>query len=362
MTTEYRYLFTDVLTNSVLAELPLTGVSFGKTLNAAGSFSGSLLLSDLREDVYAIADNTTPGRTALYVDRSGTIVWGGIVWGRQYQSEGQRIDFQAREFESYFEKRRILTTYSASSVDQLQVAKALVDQVQAVASGNIGITVPSLTSGVLVSKTYNSWDQKPLAESLYELSRADNGFDWNIDVLYDSSFNIVKNLDLAYPRRGTVYAAGLTTVPVLEFPGNVVSYTYPEEGGSIANTMLGVGSGSGEGKYLSTATSATQITAGWPVLQQSVSLTDYSDQTLLANMTLAHLNAAVNPIVVMQVVTEAYNDPVLGSFRQGDDVRVRIRDPRFPDGIDIVRRIANFTVQPGESGPERITFNLVIVT
>jgi hypothetical protein len=362
VTTEYRYLFADVLTNSVLAELPLTGVSFGKTLNAAGSFSGSLLLSDLREDVYAIADNTTPGRTALYVDRSGTIVWGGIVWGRQYQSEGQRIDFQAREFESYFEKRRILTTYSASSVDQLQVAKALVDQVQAVASGNIGITVPSLTSGVLVSKTYNSWDQKPLVESLYELSRADNGFDWNIDVSYDSSFNIVKNLDLAYPRRGTVYAAGLTTVPVLEFPGNVVSYTYPEEGGSIANTMLGVGSGSGEGKYLSTATSATQITAGWPVLQQSVSLTDYSDQTLLANMTLAHLNAAVNPIVVMQVVTEAYNDPVLGSFRQGDDVRVRIRDPRFPDGIDIVRRIANFTVQPGESGPERITFNLVIVT
>ncbi len=361
MTTEYRYLFADVLTNAVLAELPLTNVSFGKTLNTAGSFGGSLLLSDLREDVYAIADNTAPGRTALYVDRSGTIVWGGIVWGRTYQSEGQRIDFQAREFESYFEKRRILSSYTASSVDQLQVAKALVDQVQAVASGNIGINVPSLTSGVLISKTYNSWDQKPLAESLYELSRADNGFDWNIDVTYDSSFNIVKNLDLAYPRRGTVYSAGSILNPVLEFPGNIVSYAYPEEGGSIANTMLGVGSGTGEGKYLSTQTSAAQITGGWPVLEQSVSLTDYTDQTLLANMTLANLNAAVNPIVVMQVVTEAYNDPVLGSFRQGDDVRVRITDPRFPDGLDIVRRISNFTVQPGEAGPERITFNLVIV-
>lgn len=361
MTTEYRYLFADVLTNSVLAELPLTGVSFGKTLNSAGSFGGSLLLSDLREDVYEIANNTTPGRTALYVDRSGTIVWGGIVWGRTYQSEGQRIDFQAREFESYFEKRRILTSYSASSVDQLQVAKALVDQVQAVASGNIGITVPSLTSGVLISKTYNFWDQKPLAESLYELSRADNGFDWNIDVSYGSSYNITKTLDLAYPRRGTVYSAGSILNPVLEFPGNIVAYTYPEEGGSIANTMLGVGSGTGEGKYLSTQTSAEQITGGWPVLEQSVSLTDYTDQTLLANMTLAHLNAAINPIVVMQVITEAYNDPVLGSFRQGDDVRVRITDPRFPDGLDIVRRISNFTVQPGESGPERITFNLVIV-
>jgi hypothetical protein len=361
VTTEYRYLFADVLTDAVVAELPLTGVSFGKTLNAAGTFTGSLLLSDLRESVYAIADSTTPGRTSLYVDRSGTIVWGGIIWGRTYQSEGQRIDFQAREFESYFEKRRILSSYSVSSVDQLQVAKALVDQIQAVPSGDIGITVPSLTSGVLISKTYNSWDQKPLAESLYELSRADNGFDWNIDVEYDASYGIIKTLDLAYPRRGTAYVAGSILNPVLEFPGNVVSYTYPEEGGSVANTMLGVGSGTGEGKYLSTQTSAAQITGGWPVLEQSVSLTDYSDQTLLANMTLAHLNAAINPIVVMQVVTEAYNDPVLGSFKQGDDVRVRITDPRFPDGLDIVRRISNFTVQPGESGPERITFNLVVV-
>lgn len=360
MTTEYRYLFADLLTNQVLAELPLTGVSFGKELNTSGSLTGSLLLSDLREDVYAISDSTTPGRTALYVDRSGTIVWGGIVWGRSYQSGEQRIQFQAREFESYFEKRRILTTYSASAVDQLQVAKALVDQVQAVASGNIGVIVPSLTSGVTISKTYNSWDQKPLAEALYELSRADNGFDWNIDVSYDSSFNIVKNLDLAYPRRGFLYADGLATTPVLEFPGNVVSYTYPEEGGSIANTMLGVGSGTGEGKYFSTQTDAAQITGGWPVLEQSVSLTDYTDQTLLNEMTLANLNAVLNPVVVMQVVTEAFNDPVLGSFKTGDEVRVRVTDPRFPATLNLTRRIASFTVQPGESGPERITFNLVI--
>lgn len=360
MTTEYRYLFADLLTDQVLAELPLTGVSFGKELNTSGSFAGSLLLSDLREEVYSIAANTTPGRTALYVDRSGTIVWGGIVWGRSYSGPDQRMQFQAREFESYFEKRRILTTYTASSVDQLTVAKALVDQVQAVASGNIGITVPAVTSGVTISKTYNYWDQKPLAEALYELSRADNGFDWNIDVSYDSSFNIVKTLDLAYPRRGSLYADALTTTPVLEFPGNVVAYTYPEEGGSIANTMLGVGSGSGEGKYLSTQTNAAQITAGWPVLQQSVSLTDYTDQTLLAQMTLANLNAVLNPVVVMQMVTEAFNDPVLGSFKTGDEVRVRVTDPRFPDTLDFTRRIASFTVQPGESGPERITFNLVV--
>jgi len=358
--TDYRYLFADLLTNNVLAELPLTNVTFNKELNSAGTFTGQILLTDTREDVYSIQSNTVPGRTALYVDRSGTIVWGGVVWGRSYSSTNQSIQFQAREFESYFEKRRILSTYAASGVDQLQVAKNLVDQIQAVPSGNINVVVPSLTSGVLVTKTYNSWDQKPLSEALYELSRANNGFDWNIDVSYDSNYSIVKNLDLAYPRRGVAYSSSSTTVPVLEFPGNVVEYSYPEEGGSIATIMIGVGAGNGEGKLFSTQTSTAQLAAGWPVLQQSVSLTDYASQSLLDQMTLAHLNAYINPIVNMQMVTEAYNDPILGSFKTGDDVRVRITDPRFPDTFDTYRRVQSFSVQPGESGPERITWNLVI--
>lgn len=359
--TQYRYLFADLLTNAVIDELPLTGVQFGRELNTAGTFQGHMLLSDVREDVYSVIDQTIPGRTALYVDRDGTIVWGGIVWGRSYSSEDQSISFQAKEFESYFDKRRILTTYDASAgVDQLTVAKALVDQIQAVAYGNIGVVVPTVTSGVTVVKVYNGFEQKPLSEALYELSRANNGFDWNIDCSYDSSFNIVKNLDLAYPRRGRVYSAANPNVPVLEFPGNIVAYSYPEEGGSIANVMLGIGAGSAEGQLKSTQTSSAQLGNGWARLEQAVSLTDYNDQTVLDQMTLAALNASLNPVTVMEVVTEAYNDPILGSFKTGDDVRVRVSDPRFPAGLDTVLRIGRYSVQPGESGPERITFSLVI--
>lgn len=360
MPTEYRYIFADTLTDIVYAELPLTNVTFGQELNQPGNLQGQMLISDTRESVYSINDYTIPGRTSIYVDRSGTIVWGGIIWARQYDSNTQSIAFQAREFESYFEKRRILTTYTASAVDQLQVAKALVDQIQAVPSGSLNITVPNLTSGVNITRTYSDYEQKPLSEALYELSRANNGFDWNIDVSYDSNYNFTKTLDLAYPRRGVSYSATSLTAAVLEFPGNIVAYTYPEEGGSIANTMLGVGAGSGQSGLRSTQNNATQLVNGWPVLQQSISLTDYNSQTLLDTFTLAHLNAAINPIVVMQVVTEAYNDPILGSFKQGDDVRVRITDPRFPTTFDTVRRIQKYDVQPGENGPERITFQLVI--
>ena len=280
MATEYRYLFADLLTNQIYAELPLTGVSFGQELNTAGSFSGSLLLTDVKIDSYNIASYTNPARTAIYVDRNGTIVWAGVLWARDYDSSSQKITFQAREFESYFEKRRIATTYTATAVDQFTVVEDLFNQVQAVSGGNINVVIPTNTSGVLVTKTYNDYEQKPLTEAVYELSRSNTGFDWNIDVSYDSSYNIVKTLELAYPRRGTAMVANSVNNIVLEFPGSIIAYKYPEDGSSIATKMYGVGSGSGPGKVLSAQTSAAQLAHGWPLIEQSVSYTDYSDQTL----------------------------------------------------------------------------------
>jgi hypothetical protein len=217
-----------------------------------------------------------------------------------------------------------------------------------------------LTSGVLVTKDYYDYEQKPLSEALMELSRAENGFDWNIDVSYSSTNAFVKALDLAYPRRGFAFTTDSLNNPVLEFPGNIVQYDYPEDGSQVANRMLGVGDGYGPGLQISNQSNAAQLTAGWPVLERSVSLQDYSEQALLDDITLGYLNASLNPIVVMTVITEAYNDPVLGSFKTGDDVRVRITDPRFPDTLDFARRIVQFDVTPGEDGPERIMFSLAM--
>ena len=362
--TTYRYLFADTLTDQVLAELPLTGVSFSRELNTAGTFQGTMMLSDSREDVYEVASNTVPGRTSVYVDRDGVLLWGGILWGRSYESQSQSIQFQAREFESYFERRRILTTYSASTTEQFTVAEALVNQIQGLGSGSLGISVVRnpTNSGISVTKIYNGFEQKPLSEALYELSRAENGFDWNIDVAYNSSGVITKTLHLDYPRRGRAWSSSSTTIPVLEFPGNVVEYKYPEEGGSIANVMLGVGAGNGETKLLSTQTDATQLANGWPRLEQSVSMTDYQIQALLDQITLGKLDAQKNPIVVIECVTEAWADPVIGSFIQGDDVRLRITDARFPDTLDVTRRVSKYVVQPGEAGPERVTWSLVVTT
>ena len=88
MTTTYRYLFADLLTNEIVAELPITGVSFTQQLNQAGAFSAHLLLSGVNTFGYNVDASTQPTRNAIYVDRNGVLVWGGVIWSRSYNTHG----------------------------------------------------------------------------------------------------------------------------------------------------------------------------------------------------------------------------------------------------------------------------------
>ena len=111
---EYRYFTTDLLTNTVIAEVPFKGVSYERALKAAGSFSGSIPLLPKEESAYNASDMyeaTMPGQTGLYVVRNNEVVWGGIIWSRSYNVNDRKIEVSASEFTSYFQHRRIWKTW-----------------------------------------------------------------------------------------------------------------------------------------------------------------------------------------------------------------------------------------------------------
>ena len=58
MATTYRYLLGDLLTNTIIAELPLTGVAFTQQLNQSGTFTAHLLLSGINPDAFNVDDAT----------------------------------------------------------------------------------------------------------------------------------------------------------------------------------------------------------------------------------------------------------------------------------------------------------------
>jgi hypothetical protein len=111
LTPEYRFMVTDLLTNKILGELPLEGVSYTRAIKGAGALSGSIqspaMLSN--SDIY---ENTMPGRTGLYVLRNNQCVWGGIVWSRSYSANSKKLDIDASEFTSYFHHRKLWRTFS----------------------------------------------------------------------------------------------------------------------------------------------------------------------------------------------------------------------------------------------------------
>jgi hypothetical protein len=105
----YRYFLTDLVSNSVIAEIPFDGVSYERVLRRAGSFSGSIPLIAATEklDLYK---STMPGRTGLYVMRNDQCVWGGIIWSRTYNESSKTISIDASEFTSYLYHRNIWQT------------------------------------------------------------------------------------------------------------------------------------------------------------------------------------------------------------------------------------------------------------
>lgn len=362
----YRYLLADLRTNAILSELPFTDVRFTQLLNNAGTFSARLQISDIREDNYDIQGVTIPGRTALYVDRDGVLIWGGIIWLRTYDSISQTITISAREFISYLERRRISSTTVFQSVDELDIARYLVNQAQAVTGGDIGLIQSNNTSGVLVSRVYYDYELKDLYAAIKDLSNAEDGFDFAVDVAYDSTGTPKKYLNYGYPMRGRTYVSTDPEALVFELPGNLVAYEWPDDGSVTVNTLYGVGPNSNEAKIRAVATGpANQVAAGWPVLEDITSYNDQYDPTLLYQQTLSEVTARQNPVVTIKVTLPAYVSPVLGSYITGDECLLRITDPRWPEpsgggfGYSAVKRIVSISVEPGENGPERVTLVLI---
>src|SRR6266508_3349924 len=91
LVTDYRYLFVDILSNKVVAELPCYGVSLTRQVNKAGNMTATVGMNQAGYSNADVLDSTIPGRTAFYAMRDGHLLWGGPVWTRTYQARGKAL-------------------------------------------------------------------------------------------------------------------------------------------------------------------------------------------------------------------------------------------------------------------------------
>lgn len=376
----YRYLLTNLVTNVVIAELPLTGVQYAQSLNDAGEFNGQLLLSDERIantlGTSSIDYSTMPARTGLYIERNGTIVWGGVIWSRSYTSQSAVMSLAGREFESYYGRRRITnTTVFGPDTDQFTVIKTLIDNANAVLHGDIGITTTDITTcGVTIPDVFAVYDyeRRNLLDTVSDLAKQEPpyGFDFHVDVGYDSNKNLTRKFQLFYPHKGNDYATNQFS-PLLEFPGSIVAYSYPENGSAVVNTLYGFGAGSSDSQYVSSQQSSDSFVNGFPLLEDTASYSQIPDPRVVDNLTRAAVLAKDKPVVVMEATWVPTVDSVSGmevapsitDISMGDQVRIRIKDDRFTTQIDTVLRCVKTLVRVGDDGQaETVTGSFVPIT
>ena len=155
--TSYRYIFANASTNEVLAELPITGVQFDQKLNTYGSMSGHILLTGIDTTKFNLFNATIPTKCALYIDRNGIIVWGGVISYSFYDSATQILEFNAFEWLWWLSRRVIKNTSVFTAQDECFIAHRLVINAQAETYGDVGLLYNTDPTSTITSVKLTSW-------------------------------------------------------------------------------------------------------------------------------------------------------------------------------------------------------------
>lgn len=373
----WTYRLHDLITNAALAELPLANVSLSRALNAVGAFDATLDLADARVAKTKPFAATLPARTALFADRNGVIVWAGIIWQRDYDSDRRTLHLAGAELMSYFATRynRISISFGPVPIARTFVARGMIDTAQDTVAQGAGsdIGVSSLVGDDATSSTISTGNSFDLADNdrfdkvVADLGGVTNGFDWAIESAYDGSGNPTKVFRCYAPHQGRPAAvSGHIWEYGPDTRANIVRYTWNEDGARMANAILGIGSGEGSFATRAEAEDLTAITAGYPRLEEVLALKDITDAAALQGAVDARLEQTKQPVVLPKVTVFADTDPAFGNWAIGDDALIRITDldrfPANPDGTpgyEGFRRIVGWRIQvPDGGGPELVDLTL----
>jgi hypothetical protein len=356
----YRVISLDTLTGARVAEIPLANLKYGASYKSGivtGYVTGDLTLPELvttadRTTANILNDAVDKYRRHLFVERDGVVMEGGdgIVWSNPYDPEKMARSITAGSTETYLSRRFITTPQDFTGVDQLTIARTLINSALAEVNGNPGITVGAETSGVLRDRSYKRYDVKNLGQALEELCSVENGFDLSIDCSWNSSTGApIKRLRLSYPRRGRNFTQ---SKHVFEL-GRNATMNWPAER-EMANRVHGIGDGMGDSMLISTVVDPSSFASNYPLLETTFSAKTVREQATLDIQTRAYLASVSRPLVLPKLIVRADLDPILGSYIVGDACKVRSQpgfDPMFPDGLEVYRRISDIDVTvDGEGG------------
>ncbi|MCI2421515.1 hypothetical protein MOQ72_29180 [Saccharopolyspora sp. K220] len=364
----YTYAIADLRTNTLLEEVPLSGVRFNKPLNSSGRFSGTWKL-DERSTYLDPYDLTMPTRRVIYAFRDARPMWGGLIWSRAYNSAEDTVEIGAGEWWSYFDHRKVLpvlpvnpdlTTVAGLStaydnVDQNEIARRLVVLAQQHAGGDIGIEFDDSVSNFVRDRTYQGYDLTDVGEALRNLTNVEGGPDMVFDVIPAPS-------GIGAPRRilriGTPWLGQQGSSHVWEIGGNAIRYTWPTDGTRMATRAYATGEGVDLGTPIAVAEQPERYDQGFPLLELETNYSGAETEATLAGHAEADQQAARMPVVLPTIEVRGDIPPTAAEVNRGDDGWLVIAPDRFHrNGFEGPVRVIDMDFAPSADA-ERVTLTL----
>lgn len=377
----YTFLACDLISGAVREEVSLTGVTAQRLLDDDGTFSATMPIAQLspvmRRSVLAATEG---GRSTIVVLRDQTPLGEWIIWQRPDRvNDGSPVQLQGKEIASYL-KKVIWRTQNYTADDQLQIAWDMVNSVadpvtpwsangaQIVPAGARGIalampTRASQISGVLRQRTYDQSQFSFVGDLLSELSGVEDGFDFDIDILYNSFGALTRVPGFFYPMRGVDSGVVIDQAAPSVPGGNASAFSQSEDGGQISTVSVAIGSAAelADAQPIA-ASNNSDLAVSFPLLHSIVTYTSVSDVTTLQ----AHANADATAGRSSQVPPSfnllADQEPTIGTLRCGDLVHVKV-DPSvsYPDGVVEGLRVTGLQYAPPSDGPETYTATVALI-
>lgn len=356
MTVPDRVLTQHALTGAWLATaLPVVDLEYGDELNGPGSLTGRLSPRLLSSNPLVV----DPGNTLIFVESSGQLQWGGLVW--DVRAEGNDYAIEAASWSSYLQKRFDFDGEHGSRgpytyADRCQVIRNIWTYAQSIADGDLGVVVDSITSTSTIGTpddVYHSnwWEAPCLGDQVDDLVSGNATPDYACDTSWNADKTaVVKRIKLGWPRLG----ARRTDI---EFSSGVNLIEDPEDalsGDDYAQVVMAAGSGEGRARLRQFSAVRNDRLR----LEHVLDLPDVKGNDILkarAAEERAWRQVTVRGSVDQVIVRDTKAAP-FGSYQVGDDVYTRVHNPWT--SYTGWCRVMGFSRRPDAQGGPQTTVSL----
>lgn len=299
-----------------LGLIPAVSGSFSHILNKPGAFSVTVPLT-YTPGGFTLND-VEPGKTLIVIERHGTPVYAGILWGISANMASNTATLNGLGLLSYFRKRYLSINKTFTNTEFVEIATWLIDKAQE-SSGNIGIDTTSLTNtGQKGTRKYYSYELNEIGKLLESLNAIHRGFDLR--------FTVTKNTTgYQLAASNTPSRLGRPTNLVFDPDRGGTAFTLDTDASSMANSVVITGSGEGAERIDGKAIDTAPTDAGYPVLESVTGATsDKLSQSGLDDHADAKLVAVSTALSIPSLTLLADAEPGLGSYYVGDQAAVRV--------------------------------------